>query len=100
MRADAGKYDKDTLPEGPRSALFRQILPGARPLLQVMQEVAEARGKTVPQVDSVFVTLHMLITMILFACLVAAVCASSDGTAILMLVVIQISYVCKRVALA
>lgn len=46
----SGKYDKDTLPEGPRSALFRQILPGAQPLLQVMQEVAAARGKTVAQV--------------------------------------------------
>lgn len=46
----AGKYDKDTLPQGPRSALFRQILPGAQPLLQVMQEVAETRQKTVPQV--------------------------------------------------
>lgn len=46
----SGKYDKGTLPQGPRSALFRQILPGAQPLLQVMQEVAEARGKTVPQV--------------------------------------------------
>ena len=46
-----GKYDgKDNLPQGPRAALFKQILPGARPLLEVMQEVAEARGKTVPQV--------------------------------------------------
>ncbi len=62
LRADAGKYDKDTLPEGPRSALFRQILPGAQPLLQVMQEVAEARGKTVPQVGPVYVTLHVMIT--------------------------------------
>ncbi len=63
LRADAGKYDKDTLPNGPRSALFRQILPGAQPLLQVMQEVAEARGKTVPQVYSVIVTLHLMITI-------------------------------------
>lgn len=46
-----GKYDgKDSLPQGPRAALFKQILPGAQPLLAVMQEVAEARGKTVPQV--------------------------------------------------
>ncbi len=63
LRAHAGKYDKDTLPKGPRSALFRQILPGAQPLLQVMQEVAEARGKTVPQVDSVFVTLHVMVSI-------------------------------------
>ena len=50
LMAVAGKYDKDNLPQGPRSALFRQILPGAQPLLQVMQEVADARRKTVPQV--------------------------------------------------
>ena len=46
----AGKYDKDKFSQGPRSALFRQILPGAQPLLHVMQEVAENRNKTVPQV--------------------------------------------------
>ena len=53
-----------------------------------MQEVAEARGKTVPQVNSVFVTLHL---MIVFTCLVAGT-ASSVGTATLVLVAIQISY--------
>ena len=53
-----------------------------------MQEVAEARGKTVPQVNSVFVTLHL---MIVFTCLVAGT-AASVGTATLVLVAIQISY--------
>lgn len=47
----AGKYDGDNLPKGPRAALFKQILPGAQPLLDVLQEVAERRGKTVPQVS-------------------------------------------------
>lgn len=46
----SGKYDKGTLPQGPRAALFKQILPGAQPLLQVLQEVATTRRKTVPQV--------------------------------------------------
>eukprot|EP00850_Spirogloea_muscicola_P002789 SM000011S18967 [mRNA] locus=s11:142589:145246:+ [translate_table: standard] len=45
-----GKYVGDQLPKGPRSLLFRQILPGLRPLLQTMQEIAVARGKSVPQV--------------------------------------------------
>lgn len=46
----SGKYDGDNLPQGPRAALFKQILPGAQPLLQVLQEIAERRSKTVPQV--------------------------------------------------
>lgn len=46
-----GKYDGDNLPQGPRAALFKQILPGAQPLLQVLQEIAERRSKTVPQVS-------------------------------------------------
>eukprot|EP00850_Spirogloea_muscicola_P005622 SM000026S08871 [mRNA] locus=s26:275382:278066:+ [translate_table: standard] len=45
-----GKYGGDQLPKGPRSLLFRQILPGLKPLLQTMQEIAAARGKSVPQV--------------------------------------------------
>lgn len=45
-----GKYDKDTLPAGPRAGLFRQILPGAQPLLDTLQEVATNRRKTIPQV--------------------------------------------------
>ena len=53
MCLTTGKYDgKDKLPQGPRAALFKQILPGAQPLLEVMQEIAQGRGKTVPQVDS------------------------------------------------
>lgn len=46
----SGKYDKDNLPEGPRASLFRQILPGAQPLLETLQEIAKSRRKTVPQV--------------------------------------------------
>eukprot|EP00891_Asterochloris_glomerata_P008451 jgi/Astpho2/8451/Aster-07637 len=45
-----GKYSKDKLPKGPRGALFRQILPGAEPLLQLMGSIAESRGKTYSQV--------------------------------------------------
>ncbi len=48
----AGKYSKDKLPKGPRGALFRQILPGAEPLLQLMGSIAESRGKTYSQVGS------------------------------------------------
>ena len=51
----AGKYSKDNLPKGPRGALFRQILPGAEPLLQLMGSIAESRGKTSSQVGSAFV---------------------------------------------
>ena len=45
-----GKYGKDSLPRGPRGALFRQILPGAQPLLDTLQQVAATRSKTIPQV--------------------------------------------------
>jgi pyridoxine 4-dehydrogenase len=49
-----GKYDARSgkLPKGPRSLLFRQILPGIQPLLSTMQAVADERGKTVSQVGS------------------------------------------------
>ncbi|KAK9804266.1 hypothetical protein WJX72_004018 [[Myrmecia] bisecta] len=50
-----GRYGINTgngvaYPPGPRGLLFRQILPGARPLLELMQEMASRRGKTVAQV--------------------------------------------------
>ena len=51
VRLGTGKYDGDNLPQGPRAALFKQILPGAQPLLEVLQEIAERRNKTVPQVS-------------------------------------------------
>lgn len=35
-----------------RSLLFRQILPGLEPLLLALREIAEKRGKTMPQVIS------------------------------------------------
>lgn len=47
-----GKYDAKTgrLPKGPRSVLFRQILPGIEPLLGAMRAIADERGKTASQV--------------------------------------------------
>ncbi len=58
-----------------------------------MQEVAEARGKTVPQVDSVFLTLHVMITIDTLR--LSSFCWHSfqGGTSTLVLVVIQIPYV-------
>lgn len=45
-----GKYSADSLPQGPRGLLFRQILPGIEPLTDVMQQVAASRRKTPSQV--------------------------------------------------
>jgi hypothetical protein len=47
-----GKYDVEEgpLPAGPRSLLFRQILPGLQPLVAEMRRIADARKKSVPQV--------------------------------------------------
>uniref|UniRef100_A0A803PR29 NADP-dependent oxidoreductase domain-containing protein n=2 Tax=Cannabis sativa TaxID=3483 RepID=A0A803PR29_CANSA len=45
-----GKYTSDKLPRGPRSFLFRQILPGLEPLLSTLNDIALKRRKTVPQV--------------------------------------------------
>lgn len=52
----SGRYTADAdiadqpLPRGPRGLLFRQILPGVRPLLATLEAVAAERGRTVPQV--------------------------------------------------
>ncbi|PIA61753.1 hypothetical protein AQUCO_00200028v1 [Aquilegia coerulea] len=45
-----GKYTPSKLPSGPRGLLFRQILPGLQPLLSSLQEIAQRRNKTIPQV--------------------------------------------------
>ncbi|XP_077248457.1 NAD(P)-linked oxidoreductase superfamily protein [Tasmannia lanceolata] len=45
-----GKYTASRLPRGPRALLFSQILPGLEPLLSSLQEIAEKRGRTIPQV--------------------------------------------------
>uniref|UniRef100_A0A6N2LL71 NADP-dependent oxidoreductase domain-containing protein n=1 Tax=Salix viminalis TaxID=40686 RepID=A0A6N2LL71_SALVM len=45
-----GKYTSSRLPLGPRAFLFRQILPGLEPLLNSLGEIAQRRGKTLPQV--------------------------------------------------
>nr|XP_043631831.1 pyridoxal reductase, chloroplastic [Erigeron canadensis] len=45
-----GKYSPSNLPRGPRSLLFRQIISGIEPLLISLKEIAQKRGKTVPQV--------------------------------------------------
>ncbi|KAL6641314.1 hypothetical protein ACP70R_019495 [Stipagrostis hirtigluma subsp. patula] len=45
-----GKYDASNLPSGPRSVLFRQILPGLESLLSCLRKIAEKKGKTMSQV--------------------------------------------------
>ena len=46
-----GKYSKDgPFPKGIRGLLFRQLVPGATPLLNVLREVARSRHKTMSQV--------------------------------------------------
>ena len=45
-----GKPDKSSFPKGIRSILFRQLLPGARSLLDSLQAVAKSRNKTMSQV--------------------------------------------------
>ncbi|KAK6926068.1 NADP-dependent oxidoreductase domain [Dillenia turbinata] len=45
-----GKYSPSKLPQGPRALLFRQILPGLRPLLSALEEISQKRRKTIPQV--------------------------------------------------
>ncbi len=46
------KYDVEAgrLPAGARALVFKQILPGLRPLITEMRRIAEARKKSVPQV--------------------------------------------------
>jgi len=46
-----GKYtEKSSFPKGIRGLLFRQLLPGIRPLLGCLQEIASTRNKTMSQV--------------------------------------------------
>ncbi|MBD2307164.1 aldo/keto reductase [Chroococcidiopsis sp. FACHB-1243] len=45
-----GKYAQGALPKGIRGLLFRQLLPGVRPLLGCLQEIASSRNKTMSQV--------------------------------------------------
>ncbi|KMZ60667.1 Pyridoxal reductase, chloroplastic [Zostera marina] len=45
-----GKYSASNLPPGPRSFIFRQILPGLNPLLQSLNDIAQKRRKTVSQI--------------------------------------------------
>lgn len=46
-----GKYsEKGSFPKGIRGLLFRQLLPGIRPLLACLGEIAAARNKTISQV--------------------------------------------------
>lgn len=46
-----GKYaEKGPFPKGIRGLLFRQLLPGIRPLLDCLREVAHSRNKTLSQV--------------------------------------------------
>jgi pyridoxine 4-dehydrogenase len=46
-----GKYtEKSSFPKGIRGLLFRQLIPGIRPLLGCLQEIASSRSKTMSQV--------------------------------------------------
>ncbi|XP_051138021.1 pyridoxal reductase, chloroplastic isoform X2 [Andrographis paniculata] len=45
-----GKYSPSNLPTGPRGILFRQIIPGLKPLLNSLEEIAAKRQKTMSQV--------------------------------------------------
>ncbi|NET88313.1 MAG: aldo/keto reductase [Kamptonema sp. SIO1D9] len=46
-----GKYsEKGSLPPGIRGFVFRQILPGVKPLLSCLQAIAESRNKTMSQI--------------------------------------------------
>ncbi|NHC37043.1 aldo/keto reductase [Scytonema millei] len=46
-----GKYtEKSSFPKGIRGVLFRQLLPGIRPLLGCLQEIASLRSKTMSQI--------------------------------------------------
>ena len=45
-----GKYSQDNLPKGLRGLLFRQLLSGARLLLECLQEIAQSRQKTMSQI--------------------------------------------------
>ena len=46
-----GKYEPGgALPSGPRGLVFRRVLPGLAPLLGVMREIGERRGKTPSQI--------------------------------------------------
>lgn len=46
-----GKYsEKDSFPKGIRGLLFRQLVPGSKPILESLQAVAESRNKTMAQV--------------------------------------------------
>ena len=48
----SGKYDLDNLPRpgNPRRQLFRELLPGAHPLLGTLKAVAKEMGKTPSQI--------------------------------------------------
>lgn len=49
--AGTGKYSADeSVPQGPRGVLFRQLLPKIQPVLEVLRAIATARSKTMSQV--------------------------------------------------
>jgi hypothetical protein len=45
-----GKYSEDNLPQGPRGALFKGLLPEIAPLLAALEAVAKSRRKSMSQV--------------------------------------------------
>jgi pyridoxine 4-dehydrogenase len=45
-----GKYSKENLPKGIRGVLFRQLLPGIRPVLDCVEAIAHSKAKTPAQV--------------------------------------------------
>lgn len=62
-----GKYSGGNLPSGPRAQLFQGLMPKVQPLLDVVEEVAEGRKKTMAQVVGV-------------ACRVSHVASSKEPT--------------------
>ncbi|MBF2067565.1 MAG: aldo/keto reductase [Calothrix sp. C42_A2020_038] len=45
-----GKYSENSYPQGIRGLVCKQLLPGMKPLLACMREIAQARNKTLSQV--------------------------------------------------
>lgn len=45
-----GKYGNGVFPKGIRGLLFRYLLPGIQPVLDILREIANFRGKTLSQV--------------------------------------------------
>ncbi len=62
----SGKYGGDRgLPKGPRGLLFRQILPGIEPLLDLLGQIAAKKQATIPQVMVPYIDKHCVFEMVI-----------------------------------